>query len=145
MSMPDRENWCCDVSVPGKSGAHAGILESMLFHMDQLEWSKKEQFNVQLAFEEAISNAIKHGNISDPNKIVRVACQVFPDHVTITIEDEGKGFDPEQVPDPRLPDNILIPSGRGILLIRHMMSRVEFAPSGNAITMIKYRDSQKNR
>ena len=142
--MPAQGGWCCDISVPGKSGTHAGILESVISHMDQLEWSKKEQFNVQLAFEEAISNAVKHGNISDPNKIVRVACQVFRDHLTITIEDEGKGFDPGQVPDPRHPDNILIPSGRGILLIRHMMNRVEFTPSGNAITMTKYRDSQKN-
>ena len=131
--------WCCDLALPGKPGAGDQVIDRMLYQMKLLGWPERDMFNVQLAFEEAMTNAIMHGNRSDPQKSVHVKCNVRDNEVQITVRDEGGGFNPETLPDPRLPDNILVPSGRGILLIRHIMSEVEFLPCGNGLTMTKYR------
>jgi len=117
------------------------MIDRMLDRMKLLRWPEKDMFNVQLAFEEAMTNAIMHGNRSDPKKKVFLECGVGETEVRISIRDEGNGFNPDTLPDPRHPDNILTPSGRGILLIRHIMSKVEFLPSGNGLTMIKFRTS----
>lgn len=92
-------------------------------------------FAIRLAMEEALMNAFKHGNKSDPDKKVTVRWLVEPAFVEIQIEDEGEGFDPLSVPDPTDQDNIEIPSGRGLMLMRAYMSEVEFSPQGNRVTM----------
>jgi len=115
------------------------MIDRMLEQMVSLDWLEKDMFNVQLAFEEAMTNAIMHGNRSDPQKKVFLQCNVGENEVRISIRDEGNGFNPDTLPDPRHPDNILTPSGRGILLIRHTMSKVEFLPTGNGLIMVKFR------
>ena len=115
------------------------MIAQVLHQMQQLSWPEKDIFNVQLAFTEAMTNAIMHGCRSDPQKKVYLHCGVRENEVRISIRDEGNGFNPDAVPDPRHPDNIHTPSGRGILLIRHIMSQVEFLPGGNGLTMRKYR------
>lgn len=139
MAHPTQWHWHCELTVHGKPGAGDSVIDRMLHQMKLLAWPERDMFNVQLAFEEAMTNAIMHGNRSDPHKKVHLKCRVREDEVQISIRDEGAGFNPEKVPDPRHPDNILIPSGRGILLIRHIMSRVEFLPDGTGLTMIKIR------
>ena len=88
-----------------------------------------------MALEEAISNAVKHGNRGDPEKIVRLECQADRTSVVIRIEDEGEGFDPGAVPDPTDEENLEIPSGRGIVLMRSFMSEVAYEPPGNRVLM----------
>jgi serine/threonine-protein kinase RsbW len=139
MSEPIQWHWSCDLAVSARSGDCDPLIDRMLHQMKLLEWPEKDMFNVQLAFEEAMANAIMHGNRSDPQKKVWLACCVGTHEVRISIRDEGDGFNPDALPDPRHPDNILTPSGRGILLIRHIMSKVEFLPCGNGVTMIKFR------
>ena len=139
MSEQVQWQWSCDLAVPARSGAGDQVIDCILHRMQLLAWPEKDMFNVQLAFTEAMTNAIMHGNRSDPLKKVWLQCGVRENEVRISIRDEGSGFDPNTLPDPRLPDNILTPSGRGILLIRHIMSQVEFLPSGNGLTMTKYR------
>jgi serine/threonine-protein kinase RsbW len=134
-------HWSCDFAVPARSGAGDQVIDCILQQMQLLAWPEKDMFNVQLAFTEAMTNAIMHGNRSDPLKKVYLQCGIRENEVRISIRDEGNGFDPNMLPDPRHPDNILTPSGRGILLIRHTMSQVEFLPSGNGLTMIKYRST----
>jgi serine/threonine-protein kinase RsbW len=82
--------------------------------------------NLGLAVSEALSNAMVHGNKLDPNKDVIVSVKITDDKLTISIKDEGKGFDPSKVPDPTKPENILKDSGRGIHIMRSFIDEVLF-------------------
>jgi serine/threonine-protein kinase RsbW len=100
-------------------------------------FSDKELFGIKLALEEALVNAIKHGNQLDRTKQVEVIYHVSPDRFEVQITDQGPGFDPADVPDPTDPDNLERPCGRGLLLMRHYMTEVAFNDRGNCVTMSK--------
>jgi len=100
----------------------------------------RDQFSVELALEEALVNAIKHGNQLDPAKRVFVRYEVTADKFDIRIEDEGPGFNPGDVPDPTAPENLERPCGRGLLLIRNFMTDVQYQGRGNVVTMTKLRN-----
>jgi serine/threonine-protein kinase RsbW len=108
------------------------------------EFSEPELFAIRLAVEEALVNAIKHGNGSDPSKKVRIDYQINSLEVRIRIEDEGPGFDPDGVPDPTDPEFLERPCGRGLMLIRHYMSHVVFSDKGNCVEMLKRRGEPNN-
>jgi CheY-like chemotaxis protein len=137
-------------------------LQSNLTRLDFCD--ETELFQVNTALAEALDNAIDHGNLEldssyrdrsddaydrmrlerseqEPyrNRKVRVAERLNPAKVTYTIHDEGPGFDWSLVPDPRDPQNLLRPSGRGLMLIRTFMDDVTFNEAGNEITMTKHR------
>ena len=103
-------------------------------------YDDRDIFAVKLALEEALVNAIKHGNQMDPDKRVHVAYAVTPDRFDITITDEGPGFNPDDVPDPTLPENLERCCGRGLLLIRKFMTDVAYQGRGNVVTMCKLRN-----
>lgn len=92
-------------------------------------------FGLRLALEEALANAIQHGNHSNPGKAVTVHLSVDSGRVQIDITDEGEGFDPNAVPDPTRSENLLIPAGRGLVLMRAFMTDVKFTPKGNQVCM----------
>ena len=98
-------------------------------------------FAVHLSLEEAFVNAIRHGNHDDPTKTISVDCLITPDKFDISIADEGYGFDPQGIPDPRCNSNLYKSSGRGVLLIQSYMDVVEYNSRGNCIHMVKYRTS----
>ncbi len=100
-------------------------------------------FAVRTAIEEAVSNAIHHGNDNDPRRKVTIEYAADEASIEIEIEDEGSGFDPESVPDPTRPENVDIPSGRGIMLMRVYMNEVEFTASGNRVRMRYVRRPEK--
>jgi serine/threonine-protein kinase RsbW len=100
-------------------------------------------FAIKLALEEALVNAIKHGNQMDRSKRVHVAYSVTAERFDIRITDEGPGFDPEDVPDPTAPENLERPCGRGLLLMRHYMNHIEYVSPGNVVLMSKW--SQNGR
>ena len=89
-------------------------------------YSEHDIFAIKLALEEALVNAIKHGNQMDPDKRVLVGYQVTPQRFEIRITDEGQGFNPEDVPDPTAEENIERPCGRGLLLMRGFMTEVDY-------------------
>ena len=93
--------------------------------------------DMQLALEEGLANAIKHGNKMDPNKQVTVKCFMNEDVVRVVIKDEGNGFDLNEVPDPTLPENLDKPSGRGVMLMKAFMDDVLYNDIGNQLTFIK--------
>lgn len=93
--------------------------------------------NIMLALDEAIANAIKHGNHEDPSKNVHVAVEFAPDEVTFIITDEGDGFDLKALPDPTDPSCLLRTCGRGVMLIYHLMDEVEYNARGNQVRMKK--------
>ena len=104
---------------------------------DSLHW-------VSVAVRECVVNAIKHGNQNDESKRVVVEFSPVPAHnpdeLVIRVEDEGEGFDPEEIADPLAPENILKSSGRGIFLIRSFMDDVQLQRGhtrGMEIRMVK--------
>jgi serine/threonine-protein kinase RsbW len=99
------------------------------------QWTPREIYRVQLAVEEAVTNAMRHGNRLDRSKRVRVSCQLTLDRLRIEIADEGPGFQPGAVPDPTLRENWEKPGGRGLLLMRSYMTRVEYRGAGNVVVM----------
>jgi serine/threonine-protein kinase RsbW len=91
--------------------------------------------NFRVGVTEALANAILYGNRRDPDKRVRVAVALNEQAVEVEVRDEGSGFDPRQVPDPTLPENLERPRGRGIFLIRKLMDEVHFEEQGNCVRL----------
>jgi serine/threonine-protein kinase RsbW len=106
-----------------------------------LGWSSDEAEGFELAITEAIANAVVHGNEEDINKKVTVALNLTKDDAEIVVTDEGKGFDPKEIPDPREGEGLTASHGRGIFLISNICDRVEFSDEGRTITLIKKRNS----
>ena len=100
----------------------------------------EEVMQISMAVREAAVNAVLHGNAYDPEKKVKLEFERTPQDLVITIRDQGKGLDPEKIPDPLAPENLLKTSGRGIFLIRSFMDSVEINPSqtGTEIKLIKH-------
>jgi serine/threonine-protein kinase RsbW len=94
-------------------------------------------FALRLSVEEALSNAIRHGNLYEIDKKVDIRYSVSPERIDLYVRDEGCGFDPGVIPDPRAPENLERPSGRGIMLMRAYMNQVEFNERGNQIHLVK--------
>lgn len=91
-----------------------------------------------VALDEALVNAVKHGNRNDPGRLFHVSAEVSPRQARFVVEDEGEGFNPETLPHPRDPEQLLKSSGRGVLMIRSLMDAVEYNERGNRLTMIRF-------
>ncbi len=136
------------------SGHHSIVLESnptaivgackeILSELTAKSFSQEDVFAVHLAIQEAFVNALKHGNKMDSSKKVRIDYCVSSEKVDISMTDEGLGFDPDDVPDPRCGENIYKANGRGLLLMRSYMDMVEYNDCGNCIHLV--RDKEKPR
>ncbi len=106
-------------------------------------FSQEDIFAIHLALEEALINAIKHGNKMDPAKEVKIDYSVSPDKVEISMTDQGEGFDPETVPDPRHGANLYKNEGRGLLLMQSYMDVVEYSKRGNSVRMVRYKEKPR--
>jgi serine/threonine-protein kinase RsbW len=102
-------------------------------------------FDVHVAFEEALRNAMIHGNKMDPQKMVLVDAELENDRVVICVEDEGEGFDHSGLPDPTLNENILRESGRGVYMMNHLMDSVVYESGGKRVVMVKYLKPKRER
>jgi serine/threonine-protein kinase RsbW len=107
--------------------------------MRKFDYNEDSCFAVKLALEESLVNAVKHGNQFDPCRVVRVQYSIDESKLTISIRDEGRGFDPTCVPDPTAAENLTRPCGRGIMLMRAYMDDVIYSAKGNEITLVKHR------
>lgn len=94
-------------------------------------------FAIRLALDEALTNAIKHGNKLDRAKKVRVCAKVTGRQAEITIEDEGAGFDRASVPDPTTAENLERLNGRGILLMESYMDQIHWTRGGRCVRMVR--------
>jgi len=94
-------------------------------------------FDIQVAMEEALRNAMIHGNKFDPQKKVSVEAEVVGGKVRVCVEDEGAGFVSSNVPDPTDEENILKTSGRGVYMINHLMDEVKYENGGRRVVMVK--------
>lgn len=131
--------WSLEESFPSAPGAGKRVLDQVLEQLEASAWAPHDVFGVNMALEEAIVNAIKHGNRNDESKRVRVTAKLSPQQLWIQIQDDGPGFDPAAVPDPTAEENLDRPSGRGLMLMRAFMSRVDFNQRGNCVILEKDR------
>jgi serine/threonine-protein kinase RsbW len=104
-------------------------------------YTEDDVFAVCLGLNEALLNANKHGNRGDPAKRARVSYRVTAERVLAEVEDEGPGFDPDAVPDPRAPENLERLGGRGLLLMRAYLTWVRYNRQGNGVTLCKCRSA----
>ncbi len=125
------------ISIPSDTGEARKVQEEIESQLQARQVTEKEIFSVRLALEEALVNAIKHGNQMDRSKKVHIAYRFLGDRLEITITDEGPGFDPLDVPDPTAVENLERPCGRGLMLMRHYMSEVNYNETGNSVLMSK--------
>jgi serine/threonine-protein kinase RsbW len=108
------------------------VTANMGFDEDDSAW-------IELAVREAVVNAIKHGNQYVAHKRVDVQFRVERDAMAIYVRDRGEGFDPGRLLDPRAPENLLKPSGRGIFWIHTFMDEVQYSahPEGGCVVGMK--------
>lgn len=108
----------------------------LLNTLEHLGYGEENCFAIRLALEEAIVNAFRHGNKNDPAKPISLDWWADSTQLILEVEDQGEGFDPEAVPDPTADENIEIPSGRGIMLMRFYMTEVRYRDPGNRVIMV---------
>ncbi|MFN6962661.1 MAG: ATP-binding protein [Pyrinomonadaceae bacterium] len=118
------------------------ILEYLMKRVEKLGVCKPDQNNLYIALDEAFVNAVKHGNKFDVAKLVRVVADISSREARFTIEDEGEGFDVNNIPDPLDPANLFKPSGRGVLFIYNIMDEVKYNDRGNRLTMVKRSEAE---
>ncbi len=117
------------------------VIESFIDNAkDSFEINDDLYGNIMISVTECISNAIVHGNQSDPSKMVHLELQMEPGLLRCSIEDEGKGFDFTNLPDPTAPEHIEKTGGRGIFLMRHLSDEVKFEEGGKKTILSFYLD-----
>jgi len=126
-----------EFELPGVLSVMHVVLEYLMNRVDKLGVVEAQQSNLFVALDEAFVNAVKHGNKFDATKNIRVAADVSKTEARFTIEDEGEGFDVDNIPDPLDPQNLFKPSGRGVLFIYNIMDEVKYNDRGNRLTMVK--------
>ena len=130
----------CSIVVDSKPSAIVGVCQEILPKLEESNFDKDDIFAVHLTLEEAFLNAVKHGNKMDPAKKVKIDYSVNPEKVEITITDEGEGFEPESVDDPRFGKGLYEPGGRGLLLMNSYMDIVKYNEQGNSVYMVRYKE-----
>ncbi len=126
-----------DVSIASDPGEARRIQDDVERLLQARCANDHDVFSIRLALEEALVNAIKHGNQLDRAKKVHVAYRFLADRFEVHITDEGPGFDPSDVPDPTAVENLERPCGRGLMLMRHYMNEVAYSKRGNTVSMTK--------
>ena len=132
----------CSVVISGQTSAIEPVCSKILAQLEDKEYSEEDIFAIHLSLEEAFVNAVNHGNKQDPEKEVEIKYSVNDEEVEIFVSDQGKGFDSNDIPDPRCGDNLYKPGGRGIFLIKSFMDSVEYENNGSSVHMVKKRSKQ---
>src|SRR5690242_14320001 len=135
-----------EVVIPSDPTEARRVQEQIERLLQDRATSDHDLFGIKLALEEALVNAIKHGNQMDRSKNVHISYRLLPDRFDVRIADEGVGFDPADVPDPTAVENLERPCGRGLMLMRHYMSEVAYSERGNTVSMSKvFRQNNNGR
>jgi serine/threonine-protein kinase RsbW len=132
------ERWSFWESVSALPQA-VGVVSFVAEAMSRAGYSDKDVYGMRLALEEAVVNAVRHGNRCDPTKWVTVRYTVGPERVLVEVHDEGDGFDPDSVPDPTTLANRERPGGRGLLLMRSYATSMRYNAAGHCVTLCRRR------
>lgn len=126
------------IQIPSLS-ENIRIIESFIDNAkDQYNFTDDIYGNIMIAVTESVNNAIVHGNQSDKSKNVQLSLNLEDNQVKFTIEDEGPGFDYENLPDPTAPENLEKPGGRGIFLMKNLCDEVSFSDNGKKVELSFY-------
>ena len=126
------------MTVPADPREIPKLTDGVTHVLQEKGWPEADVMAVELALQEAVANAIRHGCGGDASKVLQ--CAVTCDdagEIMITVRDPGTGFDPAKVANPLDPVNLLKSSGRGIFLINGLMDEVQFADGGRELQMRK--------
>ncbi|TWU21296.1 ATP-binding protein [Bythopirellula polymerisocia] len=129
-----------DRVLPSTLTAYHEFVQEVLTALQGYGWSAEILFGVHMALEESISNAVRHGNKHDPSKSVHVECELSNKRFYARITDEGSGYDPTEVPDCCNEENLEVPGGRGLALIRAYMTSVEHCDNGKCVVLERILD-----
>jgi len=125
--------------IPSKLAEVPAVQQAIRDEVQAHGYDEEAVFAVRLSLEEALSNAIRHGNCGDETKSVTVEYAIDPNQIRISITDEGCGFQPETLPDPCAEENLARPHGRGVMLMQAYMNEVSYNDAGNRVTMVRHR------
>ena len=126
--------------LPSTLTAYHDFVQEILSTLQSLNWPESDLFGVHMALEESISNAIRHGNKEDPDKLVHVECELAEKRFVAKVCDEGVGYEPADVPDCCSPEGMQATGGRGLQLIKHYMTTVKHNDCGRCLVMEKLLD-----
>ena len=126
-----------DETLPGDVNAIAPFIEKVMAIVKEMGCAAGREYEIELALNEALTNAIKYGSCHDPSKPVQccVACD-YTRGMLIIVRDQGPGFDPASIPDPVIGQNVYSSSGRGIYLINQLVDEVRFEKGGTEIHIV---------
>ena len=132
--------WTIDRKIASELDEGHRVLAELLDKLETEGWSSRDIFGLRLALEEAVVNAIKHGNGQDESKRVELVFTLTDRSIEVQVKDQGTGFKPDEIPDPLAPENLLKAYGRGIFFMRQFMDEVGYSfPSrgGTVVRMLK--------
>ena len=115
-----------------------GLISRFIKEIGVLSLGHDDIFDIKLSLEEALVNAIKHGNKMNPETLVGFRADIKDDKLTLEVTNSGPGFNFRSIPDPTAEDKLARTSGRGIFLIKKLMDEVDFSDCGRTIKMIKF-------
>ena len=133
------QNWRekIEFEIPSVISLMHTILDYLMKRVEKNGVVNSEDSNLFIALDEAFVNAVKHGNKFDATKCVRISAEVSAKEARFTVEDEGEGFNVNEIPDPTDAENLFKTSGRGVLIIHNVMDEVRYNERGNRLEMIK--------
>jgi serine/threonine-protein kinase RsbW len=126
-------------SLPSEVAAITPFVDQLMLLLRKCGCIPESKSDVEIALREALANAVIHGNHEDPRKLVHITCRCEPDEVSITVKDEGRGFDINKMADPTAPENIGSVHGRGIYLMKAFMDEIRFEEGGGCRSHAKER------
>lgn len=128
------------MEIPSQVKFIKGIAQNIIQEAHLMGYNRNElEDKILVTIDEAVTNAIKHGNKFDENKKVKIDVDIDMERIKIDVRNEGEGFKVEEVPDPTDPKNFLKMSGRGILFMKLSMDEVVYSDQGKTLTLIKYK------
>jgi serine/threonine-protein kinase RsbW len=139
--QPDKQR----VTIFGLRESFDEVQESVLDLMRQNQYCDHDLFSVRVAFEEALANAVLHGHQGDTTSEIDVLWSVTNKFVEIEVVDQGRGYDPKTIPDPTANENLTLPSGRGLAMIRAFMNEVHINERGNHLRMVRHKDQNETQ
>jgi len=128
---------CTQITALGNGQDRMSLMDQLAVELADCGWDSNDVYGVQMAIEEAVSNAYRHGNQNGARGNVEISYRATTDEFQMEVRDQGDGFALESVPDPTAPENLEKACGRGLLLMRHYMNEVNFRDGGRTVVMRK--------
>ena len=125
-------------SLPSQVAAISPFVDQLMKFVLYFRRADGSEVDIEMAVREALANAVIHGNGDDSCKSVYVTCRCYMDgEISITVRDQGRGFDCNAIPNPTFRENLLLTYGRGIYLMKTLMDEVSFEEGGAVVMMRK--------